>query len=160
MKFREAVEDASPPVNDAYRAGIQAMENRHRPLVECGDSRRLAGSINLDKALAQEPGHANAPRWDYGIGYSPERGPERAVWVEVHPATTKEVSAVIRKLQWLRGWLNDDAERLRHMTNVTDPGLRFVWIASAGVRIPGNSPQARQLSAKGIGKVRRHLSLP
>ena len=160
MSFREAVEDAPSPVNGAYREGIQALENRHRRHVTCGDSRRLTGSIDLDKALVREPDHANAPRWDYGVGYRPRNGPEQAVWVEVHSATTKEVSAVLQKLQWLRDWLNGDAEQLMRMTNATAEDCRYVWIASAGVRIPGNSPQARQLNTSGIGKVLRHLSLP
>ena len=160
MTFREAVEDAPPPVNGAYREGIQALEHRHRGHVTCGDSRRLTGSIDLDKALAREPDYANAPRWDYGVGYRPRNGPEQAVWVEVHSATTKEVSAVLRKLQWLRDWLSGDAEQLMRMTNATAEDRRYVWIAGASVRIPGNSPQARRLNTSGIGKVLRHLSLP
>ena len=160
MTFREAVEDTPPPVNGAYRAGIQALERRHRGHVTCEDSRRLTGSIDLDKALEREPGYANAPRWDYGVGYKPRNGREQAVWVEVHSATTKEVSAVLRKLQWLRDWLNGNAEQLMRMTNASAKGCRYVWIASASVKIPGNSPQARLLNTSGIGKVRRHLSLP
>ena len=160
MTFREAVEDAPPPVDGAYRQGIQALERRHRGHVTCGDSRRLTGSIDLDKALEREPGYANAPRWDYGVGYRPRNGNEQAVWIEVHSATTKEVSAVLRKLQWLRDWLNGNAEQLMRMTNATAEDHRYVWIASAGVKIPRNSPQARLLSTSGIGKVRRNLSLP
>lgn len=160
MTFREAVEDAPPPVNGAYREGKQALEHRHREHVTCADSRRLTGSIFLDAALAQEPNQVNAPRWDYGLGYMPEGGPEQAVWIEVHSATTREVSAVIRKLRWLRDWLNGDAEQLMRMTNATAEDIRFVWIASARVNIPRNSPYARQLNTSGIGKVLRHLSLP
>ena len=167
MTFREAVEDAPPPVNGAYRAGIQALEpgiqaleRRHRERVTCGDSRRLTGSIDLDKALEREPGYANAARWDYGVGYRPRNGPEQAVWVEVHSATTREVSAVLRKLQGLRDWLNGNAAQLMRMTNASAEDRRYVWIASASVRIPGNSPQARLLNMSGIGRVRRHLALP
>ena len=89
MTFR----DAPPPVNGAYRRGKRALENRHRGCVTCEDSRRLTGSIDLDSALTQGPGYANAPRWDYGLGYKPVNEPEQAVWVEVHSATTKKVSA-------------------------------------------------------------------
>lgn len=160
MTFRQAVEDAPPPVSGAFREGIQALERSHRRHVTCGDPRRLTGSIDLDKALEREPGYAEASRWDYGVGYRPRNGDEQAVWVEVHSATTREVSVVLRKLQWLRDWLNGNAEQLVRMTNATAEDRRFVWIASAGVRIPGNSPQARRLNASGIGKVVRHLSLP
>ena len=71
MTFREAVEAAQPPVSDAHREGKQALEGRHRAHVTCGNSRRLTGSVDLDKALEQEPGCASAPRWDYGFGYAP-----------------------------------------------------------------------------------------
>ena len=65
MTFRKAVKAAQPPVNGAYRAGIRALEGRHRKHVTCGDARRLTGSIDLDRTLAREPGYANAPRWDF-----------------------------------------------------------------------------------------------
>ena len=161
MGFRSAVRAARPPVNGAYRLGKQALEKRHRGHVTCEDPRRLTGSIFLDRALAQEPRHANASRWDYGLGYRPARGPEQAVWVEVHSATTREVGTVLRKLKWLRDWLNGEAGQLLRMTNnAAARDERFVWIASAGVHIPSGSRQARQLSASGIGRVRGHLSLP
>ena len=160
MTFKKAVEAAPPPVNLAYCPGKQALENRHRRLVTCTDSRRLTGSINLDSALAQEPGYADKPRWDYGLGYKPQNGRERAVWVEVHSATTREVSAVLNKLQWLQDWLNSEAEQLKKMTFFAKDDIRFVWIASSRVNIPKNSPQFRRLSQSGIKRVRKHLPLP
>ena len=153
-------EDAPPPVNGAYRPGKQALEKRHRGCVSCEDPQRLTGSIDLDSALTQEPDYANARRWDYGLGYRPVNGPEQAVWVEVHSATTKEVSSVLRKLEWLRDWLNGNAEALRRMTDAAGEDVRFVWIASSGVHIPWNSPKARQLKLSRIRKVRPRLSLP
>ena len=160
MTFKKAVEAAPPPVNLAYCPGKQALENRHRGLVTCTDSRRLTGSIYLDSALAQEPGYTDKPRWDYSLGYKPQNGREHAVWVEVHSATTKEVSAVLKKLQWLRDWLNSEAEQLRLMTDFAKNDIRFVWIASSSVKILQNSPQARRLSQSGIRGVKKCLKLP
>lgn len=160
MSFEEAVRAAPVPVSGAYCPGKQALENRHRKLVSCEDSRRLTGSINLDLALEREPDHAEAPRWDYGLGYRPVGGREQAVWVEVHSATTKEVSRVLKKLRWLRDWLNAEDGQLKRMTDRTNSDLRFVWIASAGVHISRNSPQSRQLSQSAIRRVRQTLSLP
>ena len=91
---------------------------------------------------------------------SPVNGLEQAVWVEVHSATTKEVSAVLRKLRWLRDWLNGNAEGLKRMTYAGGKDVRLVWIASSGVKILRNSSQARRLSQSGIGRVRTQLSLP
>ena len=159
MTFKRAVRAAPAPVNGAYCPGKEALEKGHRNRVDCNEPGRLTGSIDLDSALRREAGHARAPRWDYGLGYKPARGSEQAVWIEVHPATTKEVSAVLRKLQWLRDWLNADGERLKRLTDRADPKIRFVWIASTQVSIPGNSPQARQLNKRGIQQVLPRLSL-
>ena len=153
MTFKEAVRAAPRPVDGAYRPGKQALETGHRQRVTCEEPGRLTGSINLDSALMREAAHARAPRWDYGLGYKPARGSERAIWIEVHPATTKEVSRVLKKLQWLRDWLNSEAVQLRRLTDRADARIRFVWIASAGVKIPRNSPQARQLNKRGIQQV-------
>ena len=160
MTFEEAVAAAAPPVDAAYKAGKQALEQRHRNKVDCADPRRLTGSINLDEALAQEPGYASQPRWDYGLGHRSESGRETAVWVEVHSATTSEVSKVLRKLEWLRDWLNaEEAEELNKLTTAAT-GPRFVWVASAGVNIPDHTRQARQLRMSPLSKPRKRLLLP
>ena len=159
MTFRQGVESAPPPVNSAYRTGKQALENRHRSKVTCADPQRLTGSIYLDSALARQPGYANAPRWDYGLGYRPRNGQEQTVWVEVHPAKTDEVSSVLRKRQWLRDWLNANATLLKQLTDRAAEDIRFVWIASSGVKIPKNSQQFRQLSRSGV-RLKSRLALP
>ena len=157
MTFKEAVEAAQPPVNGAYCPGKQAMENRHRLLVTCADSTRLTGSIDLDTALRQHRPGDN--RWDYGLGYKPANGSEQAVWVEVHSATTKEVSKVLKKLQWLKDWLNENAEQLRQLSERADRDIRYVWIASSGVHIPNHFPQARRLARSGL-RLKGKLALP
>ena len=159
MSFKAAVRAAPAPVSSAWRPGKRALANVHRSRIECTDPRRLTGSIALDAALAHEVDHANEPRWDYGLGYRPSRGSERAVWVEVHPAATTNVGEIIDKLHWLRRWLGDEARELESLT-VTDGHSRpFVWIATGGVHIPPNSPQARRLSSQGLGMPRKLLRL-
>ena len=160
MSFKRAVQAEPHPVKGAYRAGKQALENRHRRLVTCKDPRRLTGSINLDSALAGQSDYANAARWDYGLGYRPEaKRREQAIWIEVHPATTSEVDAVLGKLRWLQDWLNVGAGCLKRMTDRADSKIRFVWIASAGVNIPQNSPKARLLRESGIQGPMKWFSL-
>ena len=160
MSFEEAVREAPSPVDCACRSGLQALKRADRSRVTCTEPRRLTGSVNLDSALARETQHANAPRWDYGIGYKPGRAAERAIWVEVHPASTSSVREVINKLNWLRTWLREDAPGLASLT-VSSGNIRpFVWIATAGVHIPRNSRQARQLSEAGLAMPRRFLQLP
>ena len=159
MSFKRAVLAEPPPVNGAYRTGKQSLKNRHRGLVTCEDPRRLTGSIHLDSVLARQPDYANAARWDYGLGYRPA-AEEREQAVEVHPATTGEVAAVLGKLRWLQHWLNAGAGCLKRMTDRADSDIRFVWVASGGVNIPQNSRQARLLSQSAIQRPRKHLSLP
>lgn len=156
MTFENAVEAAPHPVAGAYRPGKQALENKHRNLVTCADPNRLTGSIDLDAALVRQLPNAN--RWDYGLGYRLENGREQAIWVEVHSATTKEVSTVLRKLQWLKDWLNGEAEQLRQLTDRAGKDIRYVWIASAGVKITRNSPQARRLDQSGL-RLKKGLAL-
>ena len=120
MAFRNAFSAARPPLDHEYNVGKRALERRHGILVVCNDPTRLTGSIFLNFALAQFPEHAQAPRWDYGLGYKPQaNAEEQAVWIEVHSATTREVGAVLRKLKWLQDWLNSDAVQLKQMTNGT-----------------------------------------
>ena len=66
---------------------------------------------------------------------------------------------MLRKLQWLRDWLNAEAGRLKRLTDHAGEDIRFVWIASAGDRISRNSPQFRRLSQSGL-RLRKHLALP
>ena len=157
MTFKQAVEAAPHPVNGKYRRGKQALENTHRNLVQCDDSRRLTGSIDLDSALKQH--RPNDPRWDYGVDYQPARGRERAIWVEVHSAKTSEVSTVLNKLQWLKDWLNEEAEDLRRLTDRAGKEIPYVWIASAGDNINRNSRQFRLLSQRGV-RLQNRLALP
>ena len=160
MSFEEAVRAAPAPVDRAFCSGKQALAGAYRPRITCADPRRLTGSIDLDSALAGEPGYANARRWDYGIGYMPSRSAERAIWVEIHPAATSNVDEVLSKLNWLRTWLRTEAPRLNSLTTSNGRIRPFVWIATDAVRIPRNSPQARRLSTAGLEMPRKVLHLP
>lgn len=157
MTFKQAVEATPHPVNSAYRRGKQAMENKHRGLVTCALPGRLTGSIDLDSALRQR--RPNDNRWDYGLGYKPAKGHEQAIWIEVHSATTSEVSRVIKKLEWLKAWLEEEAEQLRRLTHRTNKQDRYVWIASKGDKVNRNSRQFRQLNQSGLS-LKNHLFLP
>lgn len=160
MSFKDAVREAPSPVEKAYQAGKQALKKEHRKLVNCAETRRITGSIDLDSTLTKVPEYASKPRWDYGLGYKSTTGLEQAIWIEVHSATTREVSAVLRKLRWLRDWLEENADRLNRLTRLANSDIRFVWIASGSVKITPNSRQSKLLSKSGISPIRRHLNLP
>lgn len=148
MSFREAIR-ASPSVANAYHPGLQALPATDRDKISCDRPQNLTGSINLDGALEVERPHA--PRWDYGIGYRTAHR-ERAIWVEVHPASSTSIHAMLNKLRGLKHWLQTEAPKLRDLTIG-----EYHWIATDGrVAITANSPQARRLAAEGLrGPVRR-----
>jgi len=160
MTFKKSVESAAPPLNRAYQAGLRGLKREHRKKVRCPETDRLTGSVNLDAALARA--HVHWHRWDYGIGYRPPAGAERAIWVEVHPATTGEVDTVLKKLAWLRSYLRGDAPQLFNLTlsgGTNTP--RFVWLSTSfGTHINEISPQARRLRQAGLAIPRRVLQLP
>lgn len=157
--FAEAVRQTPPPVDGAYRPGKQALRGEHRDLVDCDDPRRFTGSINLEEALAQSTMALGNP-WDYGVGFRERSGQETAIWIEVHPAYTSEVSAVLRKLQWLRAWLEKEAPALNVLSSGRPDG-HFFWLSTAtGVHITPGSPQARRLRQAGLPMPQRRLRLP
>lgn len=158
MSFEDAVKDAAPPLSTVFQPGKQALKGEHRQRVRCRVPSRITGSIDVDAALADA--QPQASRWDYGIGYRPPHGDERALWVEVHPAATSDVDTVLRKLAWLKAYLRESAPALDALT-VADAGSKpFVWLATGRVRITPNSRHARLLRQSGLDLPRQVLDLP
>ena len=146
MTFEHALAH-TPALKHTYRRGLQGLRSTDRARIVCTQTRNLAGSINLDEALAVTYPHS--PRWDYGIGIRKRRGAECIVWVEVHQATARGAEEVCTKHSWLKQWLAASAPLLNDMTS------QYVWIASGKVAIPDSSPQRRKLAARGIRFVGR-----
>jgi hypothetical protein len=144
MTFEQAVAQAQPPVNGAYQPGLQALGS-NCDLVHCSTPRSITGSIYVDGVLAAE--FPNSPRWDYGVGFR-RTSAEEAVWIEVHPAATSDVRKMIDKLNWLQKWLERGASALNALTLRAE--RPFHWIATGGVHINRNSPQARRLAQSGL----------
>jgi hypothetical protein len=150
--FQKAVSDTPDLGKHAYHAGLKALTAAHRKRIQQGEA-RILGSINLDGALCQR--YPNEPRWDYAIGVQKGNKPY-AIWVEVHPANTSNVSEVLLKLRWLKGWLSGQATQLHALT---PPQRAYHWIATDGVDITPNSPEARQLAQAGLTMPREVLKL-
>jgi hypothetical protein len=137
--------------------GKRALRRPHRRKIDCGDESRWTGSVALDEALAAQPEHAQEHRWDYGLGFARSQRRERALWVEVHPAETSEVAVVLRKLQWLKTYLQASCPALWRLTLEGGEAERFFWVASGRTNIPSTSPQYRRLRAAGLAPPRSHL---
>ena len=153
MKFQNAVSN-SRGVEKACQPGLQALLERDRDRLSCDDTRKISGSLNLDAALATI--YPEQPRWDYGIGIKKTKTADRAIWMEVHPATAGEVKSMIAKLRWLKNWLQNYAPDLM---GLTDRNIPYVWIASGSVSFQRNSSQARELAAAGIAFPREHYRI-
>lgn len=160
LTFTEALGKAPTRVAKARKDGKQALTAPHAKQVKCTDEHRWSGSLDIDAALQSDPSHAQANRWDYGLGYKAPDGTESAIWVEVHSAETSEIDVVIRKLEWLKRYLQEHCEDLWKVTLRSDASTRFVWLASGRYRIPSHMPQLKRLSSAGLAKPASKLVLP
>jgi hypothetical protein len=152
------------PYAAAARPGTQALRG-YSTRVRIADGRRLTGSIDLDNALLKDPRHANAARWDYGIGFvEPSTRDRCVVWVEVHAATTaRDASKLINKLSWLKTWLEKEGRTIRPLTQAGDRHLEtgaYVWIATGAVKLPKANGHVRRLASLGVRWPRKFLELP
>jgi hypothetical protein len=142
MTFENSVK-ACPDLAGQLKPGLQALRHVDRAYVTCNKTRNLAGSVNLDEALSDNC--PQAPRWDYVVGLQRRGNPDKAIWLEVHPASsTGEVDVVLKKLAWLKEWCSDNAAALFEL-----PG-DYIWMATGSVAFPASSPQRRKLAAAGI----------
>ena len=153
MRFREAV-DATAELRGACLPGLQALKESDRNRIQCADTRRLKGSIDLEVRLKDH--YREYPQWDYGIGWLEAAGRECAIWVEVHPASSGHVDDMIRKVTWLKNWLRNHAPCLKSLTRVENG---YAWVATAGISFRPGSPQAQKLTRAGVSFPQKQLRL-
>jgi hypothetical protein len=144
--FAEAVRTSSG-IADCYQPGLQALGS-HSQQVVSKNTRLNQGSVSLDACL--QASFPNDSRWDYALGYA-----GRAYFVEVHPAYPSEVKAVLKKLEWLKTWLQKNAPGLESIKAKN----AFYWLASDKVGIPSTAREYKQAAQAGLVPKRR-LQLP
>lgn len=161
MNFKDAVMESPEAVRRSFRPGKQALRP-YADKIACADDMRITGSVDIDAALRTDPTHAQAPRWDYGLGYQPpDVNNEFAIWVEVHSAESSEVQPILKKLMWLKNYLKSECPALWKMTYTGKQKPKaFVWISSKGVHITRNSSYARLLAQHGLDWPTKFLKLP
>lgn len=137
--FKQAVE-ATPDVKNAFAIGLTGL-GAHRTKVELADTRRCEGSLDIDTTVTAK--YPNDPRWDYAFSYKGE-----VFFVEVHSANTGEVSALLRKLEWLKGWLHHKAPEINKLKATSK--TPFYWIQSKGYHILKKSKQERKIAQGGL----------
>ena len=139
--FKQAVEETEE-IKNGYQNGLKALGN-YSNKVELGDTKKCEGSVAIDDCT--ESLYPQENRWDYVFGYKGE-----AYFVEVHSAHTSEVSVVLKKLQWLKDWLNSKAPDIKKL-QAKDKA--FIWIQTNGNHIITNSKQSKILAQKGLKPV-------
>jgi len=140
--FKKAVE-GTPDIAKAHKNGLQALGS-YSTKVKLGNTSECSGSVDLDETT--KPKYPQDNRWDYIFCYKKE-----VFFIEVHSANTGEVSTVLRKLQWLKDWLNTKAPEINKL-KCKKIGPYF-WVQSNGFHIPAGSPQHRQAVQNGIKPV-------
>lgn len=130
-------------VKHCYKVGLRALVE-HTSKIEVKNTRYLSGSVSIDDCVKTIYPKAN--RWDYIFGYKDE-----AFFMEVHPAHTGEVKAVLNKFDWLIKWLKEKAEKINSIKAKDKPA--FYWVQSEGYRILRDSPQERLIIQKGLRPV-------
>lgn len=75
------------------------------------------------------------------VGYNDE-----AFFIEVHPADTKNVDEMIKKVVWLKEWLAKTSPLLLNLHK----NRIFYWIPSGRVRILKNSSQYKRIAANNL----------
>ncbi|MEZ4319292.1 MAG: hypothetical protein R3F61_17395 [Myxococcota bacterium] len=80
----------------AVEVGLGALTATLRRKLTFDDTRRIAGSVDVDTCLRAS--FPNEPRWDFVVGYG-----EHAWFIEEHPANSgTNFDEMIAKAQWLR----------------------------------------------------------
>ncbi len=152
MTFKSAVEN-TPGLEGEWRAGLQSLSGADREHIGAEDTRQLRGSVNLDAALKNS--HRDDPRWDYAVGHKPiNRSGEVVYWIEIHPAGSAHVGAVLAKLAWLKHWLGRSAADLNALPKV------FLWVSSGRTSFTARAPQVRRLAQAGLRHAGRFFSIP
>jgi len=143
--FKEAVQ-ATPDLENSWRLGLQALRAEDKPHIVPEDSRKLAGSVDIDAAFQEADPNGN--RWDFAIGYQHEnRTNEVIYWVELHTASDSQIKVVIKKAQWLLAWFKGAGKNLAAFER------DILWVSSGATRLSPSAPQRKQMAQAGLRQV-------
>jgi len=150
-EFRDAV-DATPNLLGAWKPGLRALRAEDKPHIQPEDARMILGSVDVDTALTSTAPNAN--RWDFAIGYKHANRDEPVLyWVELHTAADAQMKVVIRKLEWLLGWLESDGRKLGKFER------DFIWVASGPTAFTDSANQIKRMAQKGLRYVGNSLRI-
>jgi hypothetical protein len=134
-------------LEDSVKVGLRAL-GRNSDRVEVIPPARASESVALDEALRTTAGQEH--RWDYGVGLTGSSNTSTA-WIEIHPASSKDVGVFLNKLQWLKAWLRKNASK------ACLAKASFHWVATAGVSI--DEKRRRRLNQAGVVMPQKVVSI-
>lgn len=143
--FKTAVGNCDE-IKDELKSGLSALKSDSK-FVKTANPKLIEGSVDIDGAVKKL--YPEDARWDYVVGYNDE-----AVFIEVHPAATSNVSEMVSKVKWLKSWLDSKAQDLRELNK----SKVYYWIPSGGVSILKGSAQYKQIAANHL-KIKRVVDL-
>ena len=139
-RLQEAVKGIAG-LDKHFKEGLGAVKGAYRARITAKEPRLFNGSLDIDKAKAQAEPTAN--RWDYAIEYNGE-----VFFVEIHPGSTSDVSIILKKLEWLKQWLKNEAKAIDMLK--TKRATPYFWIHTGGCKILQRSITSKQLAQRGI----------
>lgn len=135
--FKDAIAKCDE-IKRCFRPGLTAL-GVNSTSIKVKDTKKINGSVDIDASVKLLRPHE--ARWDYAFGYK-----GKAYFVEVHPADTKNVDEMIKKVVWLKNWLLSVA---RDLNTLHECGI-FHWIPSGRVKILKTSPQYKKIASNNL----------
>lgn len=139
--FKDAVD--ADGILPCYKVGLRGL-GTNSTKIKLGDTKKCEGSVDLDVCFSNSQPQSH--RWDYCFSYKGE-----VFFVEVHSAISSEVATVIKKLEWLKDWLNNHAPEVNKLKAVSR--TPYYWIQASNFNIPVTSRQFRTAVQAGIKPV-------
>jgi len=133
---------AAPSFGKYVKEGKGALKREHRQKVD------IEATCSVDLDTHGPPSGHQEKRWDYLLVNHDGKGHG----VEVHPASTSEVEAIIAKKRWAEALLAREASKL---TTVA-----WHWVASGRVDIRKHDRSRKRLADAGIQFPREHIVIP
>jgi len=133
-------------VKGNFQIGLGAVHGNERQKIVVPDTRCILGSLDIDASTLTKYPQEN--RWDYAIEYNQE-----VFFIEIHPASTSDVSTVLAKLDWLKGWLKNKAPNISALKPKDKQPYHWVYTNKNAI-LPG-SKYAKQLAQKNLFPVKQ-----
>ena len=137
--LEKAVEQ-TPDAAGCFKVGLKALGDDSGRL-RVPKTRKIGGSLDIDNTTKRQ--YPNAARWDYAVEYDSE-----VFFIEVHDSNPDNVNEVIRKYEWLKGWLKEKAPSIKALEARSRPA--YHWIATEKSTLGNSTTDYLRLAKHGI----------